>query len=221
LTVLNIHSPMSIGVWLLSAFFLISLLSAAFCLPESLRERVPFSLLSQPKWRKRIGLLGMPLALGISVYTGVLLSATVVPLWRNVSLPLFFFISALSLGTEGGAMLGLMSLRKGNLDVMKEPLQFLRRSYRIILPLYFFAAMLFFILLMFSVSRETVAHFITGWSGMIWWIGVVGIGILLPMALVMKKGSESARHGWFLSSCLLMGDFLLRFVLIMAGQGAL
>jgi formate-dependent nitrite reductase membrane component NrfD len=204
LTVLNLQSPMSIGVWLLSAFFLIAFFSAIF-----------------PKWRKRIGPIGMVLALGISVYTGVLLSATVIPLWRNLSLPLFFFISALSLGIEGGAILGIMSLKKERLDVMEEPLQFLRRSYRVILPVYCFAAMLFFVLLIATAPRETVFHFITGWCGLIWWVGVVLIGILLPLILVMKKRRESMRHAWVLSVCLLVGDFLLRFVLIMAGQGAL
>ncbi len=225
LTVLNLDSPMSVGVWLLSAFFLISLLSAMFWAPASTRKRIPWigswPVWNSLKWRKGLGFLGMPLALGISVYTGVLLSVTIVPLWRNMSLPLFFFISALSLGIEGGAILGMMSLRKGNLDAMEEPLQFLRRSYRIILPLYLFAAILFLILLVSSSSWEAALHFTTGWSGLIWWVGVIGIGILLPLILVMRKGKEPMRHAWVLSGCLLLGDFLLRFVLIMAGQGAI
>jgi len=226
LTVLNLHSPMSVGVWLLSAFFVVSILSAIFWLPSSARLRIPWigrwPVWDRPKWRKVLGLVGMPLALGISVYTGVLLSITVIPLWRNLSLPLFFFISALSLGIEGGAILGMMSVRKGNLEAMEEPLRFLRRSYRIILPLYLFAALLFVIFLAFSSnSSEEVLHFLTGWSGLIWWVGVVGIGILLPLILVMRKGGTPIRHAWFFSSCLLLGDFLLRFVLIMAGQGAL
>jgi polysulfide reductase chain C len=225
LTVLNLHSPMSVGVWLLTVFFLISMLSAIFWLPESVRRRMPWmgawSVWNSTKWRKRLGLSGMPFALGVSVYTGVLLSATIIPLWRNLSLPLFFFISALSLGIEGGAILGMMSLRKGNLEAMAEPLRFLRRSYRVILPLYLLAALLFVFFFVYSSSWGEVFHFITGWSGLIWWVGVVGIGILLPLILVMRKEREPMRHAWFFSSCLLIGDFLLRYVLIMAGQGAL
>jgi formate-dependent nitrite reductase membrane component NrfD len=226
LTVLNLHSPMSVGVWLLTAFFLIAMLSAVFWLPASARRRIPWigkwPVWNSPKWRKALGLIGMPFALGVSVYTGVLLSATIIPLWRNLSLPLFFFISALSLGIEGGAILGIMSLRKGNRESMEEPLRFLRRSYRVILPLYLLSAILFvFFLAISSSSWGEVFHFITGWSGLIWWVGVVGIGILLPLILVMRKDRELMRHAWFFSSCLLLGDFLLRFVLIMAGQGAL
>jgi polysulfide reductase chain C len=226
LTVLNIHSPMSVGVWLLTAFFLVSKLNAMFWLPTSARRRIPlvgsWSVWSRPKWSRRLGFIGIPLALGISVYTGVLLSVTIVPLWRNLSLPLLFFISALSLGIEGGAVLGMMSLRKANLEAIKEPLQFLRRCYRVMLPLYLFAALLFiFSLSIASASRTEAYRFMTGWSGLIWWVGVMGAGILLPLILVMRKSMEPMRHAWFFSSCILFGDFLLRLVLILAGQGAL
>jgi hypothetical protein len=37
----------------------------------------------------------------------------------------------------------------------------------------------------------------------------------------MKKDEGQIRHAWFFSSCLLVGDFLLRLVLILAGQGAI
>jgi polysulfide reductase chain C len=226
LTVLNIQSPMSVGVWLLSAFFLVSMLSALFWLPASARKRIPWvggwTVWDRPAVGNGLGFVGMPLALGISVYTGVLLSVTIVPLWRNWSLPLFFFISALSLGIEGGAILGMVSLRKGNLEAMEEPLRFLRRSYRVVLPLYLFAAFLFVILLaVSSASWGDVFHWLTGWNGFLWWVGVVGIGILLPLFLVMRKGQEPIRHAWLFSSCLLLGDFLLRLFLILAGQGAL
>jgi formate-dependent nitrite reductase membrane component NrfD len=225
LTVLNIVSPMSVGVWLLSAFFVVSVLSAIFRLPAHGRRSVPWigtlAFWDRTKWKNRLGVIGIPLALGVSVYTGVLLSATVIPIWRSVSLPLLFFLSALSLGIEGGAILGMASLRKTNLDAMKEPLQFLKRSYRIILPLYLCAAVAFILILtLSSASRGDVLDLITGWSGLIWWIGVVGIGILLPLILVMKN-REQVRHAWLFSSCLLLGDFLLRLVLILAGQGAL
>jgi formate-dependent nitrite reductase membrane component NrfD len=226
LTVLNLHSPMSVGVWLLTAFFLVALLSAMFWLPAGARRRIPFagswSVWNSPVWKRRLGFIGIPLALGISVYTGVLLSVTIVPLWRNLSLPLLFFISALSLGIEGGAVLGMMSLRKAKLEAMREPLLFLRRCYRVMLPLYLFAALLFIVsLTIASASRTEAFRFMTGWSGVLWWGGVIGAGIVVPLILVMRKSREPMRHAWFFSSCLLFGDFLLRLVLILAGQGGI
>jgi polysulfide reductase chain C len=226
LTVVNLGSPMSVGVWLLSIFFVISVLTAMFWLPESGRRRIPWigklPFWNRPQWKNRLGIIGIPFALGVSVYTGVLLSATAIPLWRSVSLPLLFFLSALSLGIEGGAILGMASLSKSNLESMKEPLRFLKRSYRVILPLYLISAVVFILVLAVSpISRREVFDFIMGWSGLIWWVGVVGIGILVPWILVMKRNKEPIRHAWFFSSCLLIGDFLLRLVLILAGQGAI
>ncbi len=226
LTVLNISSPMSVGVWLLTIFLTVSVLAAMFWLTPSQRRRMPLigrlSLWSSQKWKRRIGAIGIPFALGVSVYTGVLLSACTLPLWRSLILPFFFFLSALSLGIEGGAILGMISLRKSNADVMKEPLQFLRRSYRVILPLYLITALIFFVILVASPTSRGVAFgMFSGWSGWIWWIGVVGIGILLPLILVMKKNEKQVRHAWLFSSCLIIGDFLLRLVLVMAGQGAI
>jgi formate-dependent nitrite reductase membrane component NrfD len=222
LTVLNITSPMSVGVWLLSSFFLVSMISAIFRMPASLRSHIPLigetAFWNDPKWSSAIGKIGVPLALGVSVYTGVLLSVTAVPLWRNVSLPILFFISALSLGMESGAILGMLSLRKENGELMKAPLKFLQRSYRIMLPLYLAAALLYAVVLAAS-SKAALIRLSTGWSGWAWWAGVVGAGILFPMLLVMRKSSKN--HAWLLSSCILLGDFLLRMVLILTGQKAM
>lgn len=222
LTVLNLESPMSVGVWLLSAFFLVSILSAFPRLPESLRGKSPGTGQRRKwqKWGRKLEMAGIPLALGVSVYTGVLLSATIIPIWRNLSLPVLLCLSALSLGIESGAVLGMASLRKRNLEAMKEPLQFLRRSYRVILPLYLFAALLFVVFVVVSpASRRTAFHLMTGWSGLIWWIGVVGMGILLPLVFVMRKANEQISYAWIFSGCLLFGDFLLRLFLVLAGQG--
>jgi polysulfide reductase chain C len=222
LTVLNPDSPMSVGVWLLSAFLLISGLASIFWLPAAARRRIPWigRFSNQDRWKRRLAAIGIPFALGVSVYTGVLLSATAVPLWRNASLPILFFLSALSLGIESAAILGIVSLTRGNIESMREPLQFLRRGYRVILPLYLLAALLFVLALAVS-SKGAVVPFITGWSGFLWWVGVVGLGILLPLVLVIGKDKGRMRHAWVFSSCLLLGDFLLRFVLVLAGQGAM
>jgi polysulfide reductase chain C len=224
LTVLNPGSPMSVGVWLLCGFLLISILCAIFWLPVSARRQIPWigrlSIWNQEKWSRRFAIMGIPFALGVSVYTGVLLSATVIPLWRNLSLPVLFFFSALSLGIESGAVLGIASLNKGDGEVMKQPLRFLRRSNRVILPLYLLAALLFvFSLALSSHSKAAAYHLMTGWSGFAWWIGVIGLGIILPLVMVIRK--ESKRYAWIFSSCLLFGDFMLRLVLVLAGQAAM
>ena len=223
LRVLNVDSPMSIGVWLLSSFFLVSFLFALCKLPFSARQRIPWigKLLSRsmPGLERSLGIAGILLALGVSVYTGVLLSVSIVPLWRDWSLPLLFFLSAMATGFAGGSILAMLSLRKENPDAMKEPLHFVRRSYRVILPLYLLTMLAYLCSQVVSpASRTNVVSLITGWNGLIWWAGVMGMGILVPLFLVMKADGIRARHHWILFGFVLTGGFLLRAVLIMAGQ---
>jgi polysulfide reductase chain C len=226
LRVLNVNSPMSIGVWLLSAFFLVSFVFALSELPVSSRQRIPWigklSIWNRSAWKNTLGIIGILLALGVSVYTGVLLLVSVVPIWRNLSLPLLLFLSAISTGFAGGTILGMLSLRKRNFNAMEEPLRFIGRSYRIILPFYLLMALVFVLTLVISsVSESDAIHFITGWNGLIWWAGVVGLGIVVPLILVMKREGIKIRQAWFLFSCVLIGGFLLRMVLILAGQKSL
>ena len=38
----------------------------------------------------------------------------------------------------------------------------------------------------------------TGWSGLIWWVGAIGIGILVPWILVMRRQEKQCdTHGCF------------------------
>jgi polysulfide reductase chain C len=223
LTRFNASSPMSIGVWLLTAFFLVSLIFALYGLPESSRQRIPgigrLCIWNQKEWKNRIGITGFPLALAVPVYTGALLSVSVIPLWRNPGLPLLFFLSSIATGFAGGALLGMSLLGRKNRDAMEEPLRFLKRSYRMILPFYLLMVVLLVSTLVISpVSRTDALNLLTGWIGFIWWAGVVGIGIIVPLILVLKKKAIELHYAWLLFSCLLIGGFLLRMVLVIAGQ---
>jgi len=223
LKVLNINSPMSIGVWLLSAFFLVSLVFAIYGLPGSSRKKIPWigdlAAWNRPGWKSTLGIVGTFLALGVSVYTGVLLLVSIIPIWRNLSLPLLFFLSAISTGFAGGMILAMLSLKKEDPDAIEGPLRFIKLSYRVILPFYLLMALVFVLTLIISPASESHAiHFITGWSGLIWWAGVVGVGIITPLILVMNRPAIKTSQAWFIFSCVLIGGFLLRMVLILAGQ---
>jgi polysulfide reductase chain C len=223
LRVLNSNSPMSIGVWLLSAFFMVSALFAVCELPASIRQRIPwlgkFSVWSRPELKNQLGIIGILLALGVSVYTGVLLLVSIIPVWRNLSLPLLLFLSAICTGFAGGMILTMLSLKKEDIYAIKEPLQYIKHSYRVILPFYLLMALVFVLTLIVSPASEKHAmRFISGWSGLIWWAGVMGIGILAPLILVVRKEAIRNRGAWVLFSCVLIGGFLLRIVLILAGQ---
>ena len=225
-SVFNIYSPMSVGAWLLSLFLIVSVVFALYWVPGHVREQIPWigglSLWNRPKVRNIIGWIGTGLALGVSVYTGVLLSATAIPLWRSLSLPLFFFLSALTTGFTGGAILATLSVEREDPGAMKEPLQFLKRGYRIILPCLLLVALVYMASGVISpASRPMAVHLMTGWNGVVWWVGAIGIGMVMPWVLVARRQAIQGRQAWYLFSSILVGGVLLRFVLVYAGQGAM
>lgn len=227
LTGFNVSSPMSVGSYLLSSFLVVSILFAFYELPASLRQEIPWignlRMWERREWRNRLGGVGCVLALGVSVYTGVLLSASVIPLWRNLGLPFVFFLSALVSGFAAAVVLAMVSLagtsREAMAGLMAGPIQFLGRGYRMILPLYLLVVLVFVVSLWAAPeSRGAVLGLITGWSGLFWWFGAVGLGIAFPLKVVFSKKAIGVRRAWVLFSSVLVGGFLLRLVLIYSGQ---
>jgi formate-dependent nitrite reductase membrane component NrfD len=224
----NLHSPMSIGSWLLSLFVIVALLFALYWLPASVRAKIPWvgtlTIWKKVRWRNRLGMIGTVLAVGVCIYTGVLLSVTVIPLWRSLILAVLFLLSAIMTGFAGGGMVMLCLSKKMNSNIMAGPFQFIRQSYRIVLVFYLLVALGFSLwpTIVPGPSAAPASNTLTrGWSGLVWWLGVMGIGWLVPFILVLKPRKIPLRQAWVLFSSLLVGGFLLRLVLILGGQGAL
>ena len=119
-------------------------------------------------------------------------------------------------------MLAILSADGKDTAAMKEPLQFLKRSFRMILPSLLVMALIYGVAGLLSPGSKTAAlHLMTGWSGVIWWIGVIGVGVVLPWVLVMRPEAIKVKRAWPLLASVLLGGFLLRFVVVFAGQGAL
>jgi formate-dependent nitrite reductase membrane component NrfD len=109
-----------------------------------------------------------------------------------------------------------------NSDIMAGPFQFIVRSYRIVLTFYLLVALGFSLWPTLDPAPSPASNTLTGgWSGLVWWSGVMGIGWLIPYILVLKARTIPLRQAWILFSCLLIGGFLLRLVLVLGGQGTL
>jgi formate-dependent nitrite reductase membrane component NrfD len=196
MTVFNSDSPMSLGVWLLTLFSVIAAFYAIFWIPASMRERIPvigrWPLWSRQRVRDMLGRAGVPVALLVSIYTGVLLSATSIPLWRNLALPALFCLSSMATGFAAGLLLALLFSPGKRREIIAGPFQWLQGSYRILLPAYLFAALVYVLLFFIPLTRQKeVIPLITGPNGLIWWLGVVGVGILLPLFLGFRKAKAS------------------------------
>jgi polysulfide reductase chain C len=223
MTVFNRDSPMSLGVWLLTLFSVIAALYAIFWIPAFVRERIPvigrWPLWSQQRVRDVLGRAGVPVALLVSIYTGVLLSATSIPLWRNLALPALFCFSSMATGFAAGLLLALLFSPGKRQEIIAGPFQWLQGSYRVLLPAYLLA-ILVYVLLFFipGMRQEEVLPLITGWNGLIWWLGVVGIGVMLPLFFGLRKAKASLSRVFVVLGALLAGGFLLRVVLVFTGQ---
>lgn len=222
----NYKSPLSVGVWLLTIFIFISMVYALFWLPDNIRGRIPligkWLLWKRTDFRERIGKFGIPVAMLVSVYTGVLLAVSSLPLWRNVGLPILFSLLAMSTGSAGVAVLALYFSGRERRSIMSAPLHYLQQSYRIILPFYLLSVVLYTVLLFISVNQqEKILQIILGWKGFVWSVGAIVIGVVLPLILTMGRKNLSFLQISISSGLLLVGDILLRLYLVVAGQAYL
>lgn len=196
------YSPMSVGAWALlifGAFTLLSFLAAR-------RETGRWAVLRPP------GALGvLVVVLGgffgafLAGYTGVLLSATNRPIWSDTSLlGLVFLVSGASTSAA------LLMLLGGEQSVAST--RALARFDRWMLVFELVA------LVALVASLGVLAQaWLTVWGGLLL-VGVVGAGILLPLALHMR-GAGRAAHGSMAALLVLLGGFLLRVVVILSVEG--
>ena len=208
----NLQSVMAWGVIILVLFIVVSLITAIIMLKKQ----------STPKALDGIGLV---LAVCTAAYTGVLLGAApAYPLWNIVVLPLLFIVSAAS---SGFAVVLLVSYARGFEDPAK--LGFLKKT-GLALPVLeaILVIVLFAVAMMTSGSGAeaavaSVMNMVAGGYAPVFWIGFVIIGLAVPFAieLMHRKGSASEggpRNAQAIvgEACVLVGAFLLRFLMIMA-----
>lgn len=186
-----------------------------------------------PKWvnRLRDGLatLGIPLGIGVGIYTGVLLGAIPArPLWNTPMLAQLFLFSALSTAT---ALLFLLAPRfaaahrphgePAHRALLSADLVFIVVELFLIIPFVIHAQ------LSTRSIREALTSILGGPYTGVFWIGVVIFGILVPMLLEvgdllgwmrrLPKPILSTLHA-VVPMLILMGGYLLRWVFVHAGQ---
>lgn len=205
--------PMSVGSWGLLLFGLFSFLAALGSLSEE-RER-PRLLQSAPiRFLRRrgssvvIAVLGSILGLFLAGYTGVLLAVTNRPIWADSSLlGLLFLVSGASTGAA--ALILLAIWRRAGHPTSVSWLAWLDRNLLILELL---------VLIAFLVSLGSVAWVFVSWWGAALLVGVVGIGILVPLAMD-RRGRAHAPGALIRSASLvLIGGLLLRVVLLLSSE---
>lgn len=161
-------------------------------------------------------------ALCIGSYTGFLLSALyAIPLWNSPVLPILFLTSSVSSGIAINILVGLLFFKS---TINEESIKYLLvLDLRVILtelPL----LGIFFIGLFYAggdaplAARVALSH---GGLALIFWGGVVGLGLLLPLITVILALRNHIYHVAYIitnATVVLLGVLMLRYYIIYAGQ---
>lgn len=183
-----------------------------------------------------VGMIGIPLSLSVGIYTGVLLGALVArPFWNNPMLPMLFLVSALKTGTASICLVGCVVKGFGGMTRQQiETNKFVIHSIDFFLMILSIIAILLFVFGLYASSRSSVeaANLIMGgeFTFLFWGVAVVA-GILFPLALevyeliphFIRRAAMREHNPWIsgaVTLSVLTGGFVLRYVVVYAGQAA-
>nr|WP_090367606.1 NrfD/PsrC family molybdoenzyme membrane anchor subunit [Ferrimonas sediminum] len=222
----NLNSVMSLGVIVLLFYIPVAALLAAFALRDELLA------IPQLGWLKGVldGLmftrrplekLALVLAISVCAYTGFLISALIrFPIINTSLLPALFIVSGLSAGAAMAKMTAV--------TWFKEPLH--SREMTLLhgaeWPIMAVEGMFLFMLfsgLIFgdATSQAAMSAFSQGGWSSLFWIGVVGLGFVLPLLLNFAFGQRfagSSRAFYLTGGSVVCGMMCLRLFLLYAGQ---
>lgn len=210
-------SPMSWGSWILLLVYPALLANMAIRPPRWIVRRLPSvgalstAIRSRPAVVRRIGSANVALGLALGIYTGVLLSAFGArPLWNSAILAPLFLVSGLSTA----AAFVHMTARNAEERVL------LARADNAFLA----AELAIILLLLIGLLSSTGVHIasarllLTGPFAPVFLVGVVGLGVAVPLFLQSLAVRHRIRHTPVAPILVIAGGLLLRFVIVDAGQ---
>jgi formate-dependent nitrite reductase membrane component NrfD len=229
-------SPMSIGSWLLMFFVCISLLYLLASLSSRQRSRVIGWLprIFRFRWignlsekRRMLAMIGLPVSVGIGIYTGVLLGAVQSrPFWNTSLVAQLFLFSALSTGCAAllfGLLWGRNPLEIGEIRLLYTlDICALSLELFIVLPYVIHGQ------LSVQAVRDLLQLILGGPFTVTFWLFFFAFGLLLPLLMEVREvvpvllSGSTGSHGKILAGTaallVLAGGFLLRYIFVYAGQ---
>lgn len=215
----NFNSWMPVGAWLLFSGIIVYGLYALSC-TGWVTNKLKFLL----KCRTALAIIGLILSIGITVYTGLLLSAIWAdPLWNTMWLPALVMASAFCVGTVVMTGYAVLSGTGEAVASLHKALKIISISLialtGIVLTCYLNVASS-----ASEIGRESVEILTSGVvSSLFWYIAIVcGLGIPLLINILTLVRKELATAAWGILPMIsivtcLVGGFTLRLVILMAG----
>ncbi len=217
-TTFQIASPMSWGSWILLLVY--PALAANLLIGLSPEGRL------LPRWRELSGRLrrrrgtvrgiaiaNMALGGALGIYTGILLSALGArPLWSSAVLGPLFLVSGLS---SAAAFVHLIAREREERELLaKADIGFL------VAELLFIALYLIGLLTATRAHIEAAGLLLGGPYTAVFWVFVVGLGIVVPLVIQPLAVQHRIRHTAVAPLLVIAGGVVLRFVLVYAGQAS-
>jgi formate-dependent nitrite reductase membrane component NrfD len=224
-------SPMSIGSWILAACILASIAYAWTFLKKDAGADDGMAGM-----RKALAWVGVPLGIAVAVYTGVLLGAMPArPFWNTPVLAMLFLLSALSTGVAGILLLRAVFHRgtpKAESDApVGRASYILASSDALLIGFEVLVVFLFIIFAHLTIGNQAQAVSVIlpgGELAGLFWFGVVLFGLLLPVLVelryviptLLNQKTYRIPVGMEIgvSALVLLGGFVLRYVVVIAGQ---
>jgi formate-dependent nitrite reductase membrane component NrfD len=209
----NPTSPMSMGAWALLGFSACAFLAALLTLLEDTGRARTLAL---PK--TVVGVIGGFFGFFLAAYPGVLLSATAQPLWAGGhALGALFLAVGASTGAAAIALILMLVSRPATDSV---------RTLRTMLVLSLLLQLVTVVVFVVSVqgsgslaATRALATLTSGSFGLTFWLGAIVVGSVLPLLLGLVDLKRRSPGLTALASVLvLIGGFLVKFVIVAAGQ---
>jgi formate-dependent nitrite reductase membrane component NrfD len=212
-------SPMSWGAWILLLVYPALIAALLVRPPGALAARfAPIARLARridasPEALRWIGGANMLLGGLLGIYTGILLSSLGArPLWNSALLGPLFLVSGLS---AAAAFVHLISGERFERELLAKADNGLLMTELVFLALYLAG-----LLTSTAVHVRSASLLLDGPYAAVFWVGIVGLGIVLPLAIQMLAVGHRVRHTPIAPLAVIAGGVLLRFVLVQAGQAS-
>jgi formate-dependent nitrite reductase membrane component NrfD len=203
------YSPMSLGSWALLIFGIFSFIGFLGALVED--ERIHWASLRTFRPPGSVGtvlaVIGGLLGFYVAGYTGVLLAVTNRPIWSDT--PLLGMLFVISAASISAALILLLADRS---RWTMPGIHALHRmdTWVIVLEL------IVLIIFLFSLGPVFRA-WLNAW-GLLLLIGVVLLGMLVPLALSWRRGWLGAMNVTAYAALVLLGGFLLRLAIVFSSE---
>jgi len=213
------ESPMSWGAWTLMLIYPLTIVWSAIWIKDvfpnwNWKFQWVDEIISKIKiYKLWIAWALVILSIILGMYTGILLSAfNARPFWNTAILGPLFLTSGLS---AGAATIVLLSKNKAETKLFTQ-IDLLIIGIELFLITHLFMGFL----ASTQVHIEAAGMFLGGSYTAIFWVFVVGLGLVLPAILESLELAKFHIPPYLASLLVLVGSLILRFVIVDAGQAS-